>query len=572
MRDREKIQWRPWGAEAFDDARRMSKPIFLSISATWCHWCHVMDQDSLDHPEVIRRLNRDFVPIRVDSDQRPDINSRYNMGGWPTVAILDADGQLIVGETYLQTGQLLDMLSVVQKNPSAKRFEDPPKREPTEPVKTSSPDESIVQSVVEHLLRLFDPEFGGFGGPPKFPQTWALELAFQLHHRTGNPKWLKMAVLTLDNMRESGLYDRIDGGFFRYSIRGDWDNPHYEKLLEVNARMLSLYLDAYRLTGQLLYRSTAQGVIDYLYTTLAAEGVCWFYGSQSADEDYYTQSEEERLGAEPPALDRTFYIDYNAMTASALLTAHSVLGDLKYLDAAMKLIGYLWQHGRRPAQGMFHCQDHNGDPLLAGYLSDQARMITALIDAFEATGIKRYLDQALELLEIMDRDLWDGGEGGYWDLPAGPGREGILKIRIKPFADNAVAAMTLTRLFHLTGQDCYRTRAGSVLSHLSTVYKPYQQHAAPFALALERFLFPPHYTVIVGKKGEARWNDLIRAAHRLKSPWKVVLPLDTEEDTARVKSLGYTTSAEPLAYVCIGTKCFKPVSRPEDLMDLKPQG
>ena len=484
----EQIQWRSWGPEAFDDARRMSKLIFLSISATWCHWCHVMDQDSFDHPEVIRRLNRDFVPIRVDSDKRPDINSRYNMGGWPTVAILDADGRLIVGETYLQTGQLLAMLSVIEKIPSARRADDSPKRETLEPDRTALLDESIVQDVAGQLSRVFDPEFGGFGGPPKFPQPWAIALAFHLHHRTGDPKWLKMATLTLDNMRESGLYDRGDGGFFRYAIRGDWDSPHFEKLLEVNARMLSLYLEAYRLTGQVPYRSTAQGGMDYLFTTLAVEGQPWFYGSQSADEDYYAQSEEDRMGAEPPPLDRTLYVDHNATTASALLTAYSVLGDEKYQSAALRLIDFLWQHARQPELGMFHYND--GTLSLVGHLSDQAGMITALVDAFETTGIKRYLDQALELLEIMDRHLWDGEQGGYWDLPAGSDREGILKIRIKPFVENSSAAMALTRLLHLTGREVHRKRAEAVLMHLSTVYKPYKHHAAPFALALERFLFP----------------------------------------------------------------------------------
>lgn len=533
-----------------------------------------MDQDSLDHPEVIRRLNRDFVPIRVDSDKRPDINSRYNMGGWPTVAILDADGQLIVGETYLQTGQLLEMLSVVEKDPFKSRAKAATLSEgPAGPPHRI--DESIIQFVAEELLRLFDPEFGGFGGPPKFPQTWALELLFHLHYRRRDPEWLKMANLTLDNMRESGLYDRGDGGFFRYAIRGDWDSPHFEKLLEVNARMLSLYLEAYRLTGQVLYRSTAQGVMDYLFTTLAADGQCWFYGSQSADEEYYAQSEEDRMSAEPPALDRTLYIDHNAMTASALLTAHCIFGDSKYLDAALKLTDFLWEHGRLPELGMFHYKDNNGESLLAGYLSDQACMMTALVDAFETTGIKRYLDQALELLEIMDRHLWDGEQYGYWDLPAGQAglpagsdREGILKIRIKPFVENAVAAMTLTRLFHLTGQEIYRKRAEAVLSYLSTVYKPYRHHAAPFALALERFLFPPHHVVIVGQRGEPRWAELIRAAHRIKSPWKVVLPLNTEEDQAQLKSLGYLPSVEPLAYVCVGTTCLSPVSRPEDLIKL----
>ena len=490
MQETEPIQWRPWGAEAFESARETSRPIFLSISATWCHWCHVMDHESFDHPEVIRRLNRDFVPVRVDSDKRPDINSRYNMGGWPTVAILDADGQLIVGETYLQTGQLLAMLSAVSEGPAL-----PARTRGVGASEERSPhgpphriDESIIQSVAGHLLRVFDPEFGGFGGPPKFPQPWALELAFHLYDRTREKKWLEMAILTLDNMRESGIYDRGDGGFFRYAIRGDWDSPHFEKLLEVNARMLSLYLEAYRLTGQVLYRSTAQGVMDYLFITLAVEGQPWFYGSQSADEDYYAQSEEDRMGAEPPPLDRTLYVDHNATTATALLTAYFVLGDEKYREAALGLIDFLWQHARQPELGMFHYND--GTLSLVGHLSDQAGMITALVDAFETTGIRRYLDQALKLLEIIDRDLWDGEEGGYWDFPAGSDREGILKIRIKPFVENSSAAMALTRLFHLTGREVYRKRVEAVLMHLSTVYKPYKQHAAPFALALERFLFP----------------------------------------------------------------------------------
>ncbi|MBI3995371.1 MAG: hypothetical protein HY349_05285 [Nitrospirae bacterium] len=140
-----------------------------------------------------------------------------------------------------------------------------------------------------------------------------------------------------------------------------------------------------------------------------------------------------------------------------------------------------------------------------------------------------------------------------------------MKIRIKPFVENSVAAMALTRVFHLTGRVVLRQRAEAVLSHLATVYKPYQQHGAPFALALERFLHPPHHVVVVGKKGDARWIDLVRAAHRIRAPWKVVVPLDVVEDQERLNSLGCPLSVEPSAYVCIGTKCLPPITRPEDL-------
>ncbi|HXC61706.1 MAG TPA: DUF255 domain-containing protein, partial [Nitrospiria bacterium] len=250
MKDQETIKWRLWDTEAFQAARDLDKPIFLSISAVWCHWCHVMDEESFDHPEVIRRINTDFIPVRVDSDKRPDINSRYNMGGWPTVAILNSEGKVMAGGTYLPLGQLLTMLASVKQEPNEIR--QAPKETvvgadlrvcPGRPGPLGIPDgsraaptESAVQTVGGFLERAFDSHFGGFGGAPKFPQPWAVELAFHLGLSTGEKKWLEMATLTLDNMRDGGIYDAVEGGFFRYATRGDWDNPHYEKLLETNAR------------------------------------------------------------------------------------------------------------------------------------------------------------------------------------------------------------------------------------------------------------------------------------------------------------------------------------------------
>jgi uncharacterized protein YyaL (SSP411 family) len=192
-------------------------------------------------------------------------------------------------------------------------------------------------------------------------------------------------------------------------------------------------------------------------------------------------------------------------------------------------------------------------------------MIAALADAFEATGDRRYLDHADELAEIIHRYLWDGKAGAYWDLPEHPDREGILKIRIKPLLDNAVAAIGLVRLFHLTGNGEYHRRAGAVLDFLSTVYRPYKHHAASFGLALERFLNPPHHITVVGCRTDPQWNAMISSAHRIKSPWKVILPLDSEENKDCIAALGYTIAPRPAAYVCIGTKCLPPITRPEDL-------
>jgi uncharacterized protein len=583
MEVQETIQWRSWSAEAFHQARDLEKPIFLSVSAVWCHWCHVMDEESFSHPEVIRRINADFIPIRVDSDKRPDINNRYNMGGWPTVAVLNKDGKVMAGATYLPIGQLLTMLSSVKREPKGTR--QAPSETAVETDRRDDPgrtqgaastielDDSLVQTVAGFLERAFDPHFGGFGGPPKFPQPWAVELAFHLNIRTGEKKWLEMAKLTLDNMREGGIYDAVDGGFFRYATRGDWDNPHSEKLLETNTRMLSLYLKAYDLTGQTSYRTTAEGILNYLFVALAISGKAWFCGSQSADQDYYALPETERLEAEVPPLDQTIYTDRNAMAASAFLSAYHTLGDIKYLDAALKLIDFLWTHFYESGLGMFHYDD--GKLTLLGYLSDQVYMMLALMDAYEATGRGSYLSWAEDLAEMMDRHLWDKEEAGCWDLPTGQAglpddseALGVLKVRIKPFVENAVAAMAFIRLYHLTGRKSYHRRADAALRYLSSVFTAYKHHAAPFAVAVERFLKPPLLVTIVGKREEARWMELLFAAHRLRSLWKVVLPLDAEQDRKRLILLGYPQSDQPLAYVCIGKTCFPPVSRPEDLARL----
>ncbi|MBI3620698.1 MAG: thioredoxin domain-containing protein, partial [Nitrospirae bacterium] len=182
----EAVRWEPWGEAAFARARSEGKRVLLSISASWCHWCHVMDEESFAHPEVIRQLNERFVPVRVDSDQRPDINSRYNMGGWPTVAVLDPAGNVIAGETYLPLGPFLSWLGSTTGIESSRHRALGERGEPGgPPVKTiaapPSPeppalDHALVATVSDWLDRAHDRTFGGFGVVPKFPQPWAIEL------------------------------------------------------------------------------------------------------------------------------------------------------------------------------------------------------------------------------------------------------------------------------------------------------------------------------------------------------------------------------------------------------------
>jgi uncharacterized protein len=503
------VRWHPWSGQAFSQARAEGKRVLLSISASWCHWCHVMDEESFAHPEVIRRLNARFIPVRVDSDQRPDVNSRYNMGGWPTVAVLDGEGRVIAGETYLPLGPFLAWLD------SAARAESPlPHRATVSRAEPSPPalDHALVMTVAAWVERAYDRAFGGFGSAPKFPQPWAVELLLRLHARTGEATWLSMATRTLDAMREGELCDLVDGGFFRYATSDDWSAPHTEKLLEVNARLLSLYLEAYRMTHALSYRATAQEIVDYLLATLMIEGHpadgpvggVWFAGSQSADRDYYNGSQEERMEADPPPIDRTLYVDQNAMAASALLAAGGALEKPDYREIGLTLLELLWTHGQSPDGGVAHyCDGGDGLRMTGGYLADQAWLLAALLDGCEAASHQPWLERAEKLAAAMARRWWDDQSGGFWDLPlesppAGPssdrvsehtdGPAGLLRVRLKPLVENAVAAIGLTRLARLTKSARYRLQAERTLQSLAPLIGEYKQHAAPFGVALERFL------------------------------------------------------------------------------------
>jgi hypothetical protein len=349
-------------------------------------------------------------------------------------------------------------------------------------------DDAMSATVAALIERAYDRTFGGFGSAPKFPQPWAVECALRRHARTGETKWLEMATRTLDAMRDGELYDPVDGGFFRYATSDDWSQPHDEKLLDVNARLLSLYLLGYHLTGESAYRATAQTILDYLFNVLAVDGQPWFGGSQSADRDYYALSQEARLDADAPPVDRTLYVDRNAMAASALLLAAQRLEKAAYQRAAVDLIEHLWSRCRLPDATMFHYDD--GTPAGAGLLSDQAWMLVALLDEYDAAGDRAALDRAEALAASMERQLWDGGRGGYWDRPPDTNAAGLLRVPLKPLVENAVAAIALTRLSHATGQPRYQERAGRTLHYLATIFSGFKHHAAPFGVALERWLHP----------------------------------------------------------------------------------
>lgn len=306
------VEWREWGHEAFREARDSGRPILLAIGAVWCHWCHVMDRESYSDPEIVRIINSEFIPIRVDNDKRPDVNSRYNMGGWPTTAFLTADGEVMTGGTYIPPERFKPLLKKISRFYQDNRDDIKGRiralREPEDEVKRAGRlQPAIIENLLEDIRDSFDGKYGGFGVEPKFPHTSAIDLALAGYLRTGSDDLLRIVTQTLTAMAAGGIYDHEMDGFFRYSTTRDWSIPHFEKMLEDNAGLLKNFLHAYQVTGDESLRRTAEGIIRYVDSTLSDPETGAFYGSQDAGEEYYALKKEERLKRPAPHVDGTIW-------------------------------------------------------------------------------------------------------------------------------------------------------------------------------------------------------------------------------------------------------------------------
>ena len=293
------------------------------------------------------------------------------------------------------------------------------------------------------MFDTFDDEHGGFGTAPKFPLTAPLELALDLYRETEDAAMAHIVQVTLDGIGWGGLYDEIDGGFFRCAATRDWQQPHREKLLDVNASLLRMYVEASETLRVARYRERAGDVLRYVQTWLADQVDGGWSGSQQADRDYYTAA---RRDGPAPGVDAVFYAGWNAQMVSATLRAAELLDDTALGEFALKSLERVVVACYSPGAGIAHCLD--GRPAVRGLLDDQVAMAAAHLDAHAATGNIVYEMMAQELMHYAVRMMWDEEGGGFFDrsVPEAAERIGLMGERRKPFVQNCDAARVLKRL------------------------------------------------------------------------------------------------------------------------------
>jgi uncharacterized protein YyaL (SSP411 family) len=548
-----KVEWREWGEAAFEEAREADKPVLLSLSATWCAWCHEMDREAYSNPMVAANVNDSFVPIRVDVDRQPRVRERYNVGGFPSNVFCTPEGDLLTGATYLGVDGMRQVVQRVRdlwthKGRDAARIprslrEDPPAGE-------LSPE--IERLVAGQLDDKFDDGYGGWGDSEKFPLPRTVEFALKRNR--------EQALGTLSAVSQH-LLDPYDGGFFRFAENRDWSGVHHEKLLSTNAALVRAFANAYLYTGDETYRDPAERTVEYLTTTLWTGDA--FGGSQApgASEDdpdvseYYGLDPTDREAADPPAVDPTAFADGNATAADALLAFHAYTDDERARTYAERALDYVLDELVEDGE-VRHFRDPDGDDTAdadeseSGLLADHAHLLGALTTARQVLGDEAYLDAAREVADYALDNLADEESSAFVDGPReGPG---LLDRPLRPLDHNAEMADALTDLAVLTGEDRYREAAEGAVAAFADAADRFGVQVAAYATAAARLCADPLVIEIADEAG----SDLHRAAMRVADHEKVVIPGVSGDDYER-----------GAAYVRVAGERSDAVTTPEELSE-----
>jgi uncharacterized protein len=616
------VDWYAWGEEAFERARAEDKPILLSVGYAACHWCHVMEHESFEDDETARLMNERFVNVKVDREERPDVDSLYmdavvamtGQGGWPMTVFLTPEGVPFFGGTYYPPEprhgmpSFRDVLEAISKlyrerrgevAGSASRLEEALTRSSQAAPSSEPLTERVLWDASRALRTQFDPEWGGFGGAPKFPPASTLEFLLRMHLRD-DEQALPMVARTLDAMTAGGMYDLVGGGFHRYAVDRTWLVPHFEKMLYDNALLASVYLHAWVVTGEERYRRVVEQTLDYVLRELSLpEG--GFASAQDADTEgveglTFTWTADEGVPEEvlqpfedgrsiirgeldeelrerlfrireqrpKPLRDDKAITSWNGLLLAALAEAGRRLDRADWLEAAHRLAEFLLGP-LSDEDGRLYRTYREGRAKNTGFLEDYADVVHGLYELHVATGELRWLEEANRLARLAVELFADDEHGGFFLTPAHGER---LIARQKSFDDhptpsgNSMLAFDLLRLARIYGDDELERRAVGVfrLLHEALGRAP---HAFGHALsALELHFSPPRELAIVGPVE----SDVARAALEPFQPNTVVavgptagIPLLEGKDLV---------DGRPAVYLCENFACQAPTTDAESLRNL----
>ena len=512
------IHWFGWGDEAFATARAQQKPILLDIGAVWCHWCHVMDMESYENNSIANIINEHFVAIKVDRDERPDIDARYQaavssiagQGGWPLTAFLLPDGRVFYGGTYFPPDdsyahpsfpKVLLALAEAFKNDPTKVLQNAEEVEKftRQYLSRSSDGEELspdlIQAALNAVSRDHDVRYGGFGAAPKFPHASVIELLLQEYHDT-HEQWMVDAIKkTLRAMAKGGVYDQLGGGFHRYSVDEKWIVPHFEKMLYDNAPLLTNYVHAFQATGDPFFRLVALDILRFVTEVLSDQTKGGFYASQDADVEfgqpdrslagddgsYFTWTIDDARAALSHEEFQVAQLRYNIFEQGEM--HHDHRQNVLFVDKSPDEIGHILQ---KPLNQVMLLLEQAKEKLRTArkkrrapfvdetiYASWNGMMISSYLEAFKAINDESLKGFALKSLDRILREHW---------LESGLITHRAAIAASEAFLDDQVevAQATLTA-FEITGEQRYIVAAKKIVSVMIEQFWDDENGEAPSA-------------------------------------------------------------------------------------------
>jgi uncharacterized protein len=440
------IHWHEWGDEAFAAAQRDDKPILLDIGAVWCHWCHVMDRESYDDPAIAAIVNEYFIAVKVDRDERPDIDSRYQsaiqavsgQGGWPLTAFLTPDGKPFYGGTYFPPNDgygrpsfrrvLLSIANAYKEKhgdvmEQASMVENAIAQAESFTGRGGSVSPAVITAIEDSAEKMFDPRHGGFGQAPKFPHPSTLDLLIERYARTTNPQLHTLIQTTLTHMGEGGVYDQLAGGFHRYSVDERWVVPHFEKMCYDNSELLKNYVHAFQATGNKFFADVARDIIRWMDGWLSDRARGGFYASQDADinleddGDYFTWSlaEARAVLSEEEADAASLRYDINEVGEMHHNPAKNVLYIRASIDDIAKRLNLTPEHVTEllasAKKKMYAARLERPTPYIDKtiYVAWNSLCVSAYLEAAKALHLPDAQHFALRSLDRTLTDAWKPG-------------------------------------------------------------------------------------------------------------------------------------------------------------------
>jgi len=557
----EGLSWESWSEGVFRRAKGEHKFVLLDLEAVWCHWCHVMDEKTYANPAIIKLIKSKYIPVRVDQDSRPDLSNRYEDYGWPATVVFNAGGGEIVKRAgYIPADEMSSLLKAIIKDPSPGPSVKPPRS--FKYAKDAFLAASLRKELQGKVVSGYDSQNAGWGTHHKFLDWDSVEYCLA-RARAGDERAEKMAKETL--AAQVKLLDPVWGGVYQYSTDGDWEHPHFEKIMQMQAENLRTYSQAYALWNDPRYLQAARDIHRYLKTFLTSpEGA--FYTSQDADlvkgkhsAEYFALSDSERRKQGIPAVDKHMYARENGWVISALASLYGATGDQQYLDDARRSAIWVIRNRSLPGGGFKHDAQDAAGP----YLGDTLAMGRALLSLYAVTADRQWLSRAQQAADYINKHFRQGSGGSGFataDLT-----QPALQRPQPQLDENIMVARFGNLLYHYSGQHVDKEMSEHAMRYLATPEVARQRSilVAGILLADLEITSDPAHVTIVGRKNDAQAKALFLAALKYPGAYKRVEWWDSKEGPLPHMDVEFPELKAAAAFACANRRCSLPVYKPE---------